>query len=584
MPELEILRLKILILIQQFDTFGIFQKLLLNHTVFFADGRSPEGLLRLLGFVHLYTASGIHIYAILESCELLVRHLKIHSIPGLRIIIRVLVFSSLIFLWALQDFRFGFLRPLLIFGLRQWSEAYGLKWNLFAPLGITLGLDCLFGDEYSGQLHYYLAVGGGIIAIDLLKNYGRVKNVHVALAIGSWIWIAGYELLFENRITPWTPLWSLVTLPLFCTLIYPVMVTLLVLSFSTDGLFFKNIFVEAGKGFTTLFEVLIEVLDYLYLGFFIVQPVYVWVSLIISVLFTILFFRLRHFKIKLCVSLIVILFFARMFVEWGRDNIFDTNGPQTKTAVQLDVSQGDSLLVKSDSVFIDPHAEMIDVGSMRAVKPEKLILEFSKMGVRKIDSILLSHLDEDHQGLLAILSLLIPIGCIETHALLLKTPKGLKLKQVMHRSQPNSRILESGCTKFFNPIWLSGGKRGKGNALMAGSWTELDSKTVYMAAGDADSGQEDAFIKQIAKHIKSYPRRIWKVSHHGSKFSSSKELLQKLNPSEVWISVGRKNRYHHPHPSVLQRLAELKIPVQRTDVAGSLRSKPNHPAFAKINL
>jgi hypothetical protein len=37
------------------------------------------------------------------------------------------------------------------------------------------------------------------------------------------------------------------------------------------------------------------------------------------------------------------------------------------------------------------------------------------------------------------------------------------------------------------------------------------------------------------------------------------------------------NSYGHPHPEVLQRYAELGLPVQRTDQAGALLWRDQHP-------
>ena len=55
--------------------------------------------------------------------------------------------------------------------------------------------------------------------------------------------------------------------------------------------------------------------------------------------------------------------------------------------------------------------------------------------------------------------------------------------------------------------------------------------------------------------IQAYPELradVLKVGHHGSKGSTSEEWLQHLNPSYALISVGERNRYHHPHQEVLK--------------------------------
>ena len=62
---------------------------------------------------------------------------------------------------------------------------------------------------------------------------------------------------------------------------------------------------------------------------------------------------------------------------------------------------------------------------------------------------------------------------------------------------------------------------------------------------------------------------ILKVAHHGSRYASSTGFLLAVQPSLAVISVG-ENSYGHPHPDTLRRLADLKIPLQRTDMSGTV--------------
>ncbi len=63
---------------------------------------------------------------------------------------------------------------------------------------------------------------------------------------------------------------------------------------------------------------------------------------------------------------------------------------------------------------------------------------------------------------------------------------------------------------------------------------------------------------------------ILKVAHHGSKYSTSAEFLDRLKPTEAIISVG-KNSYGHPSPDVIGRLTERGIAIRRTDSDGDIR-------------
>ena len=60
------------------------------------------------------------------------------------------------------------------------------------------------------------------------------------------------------------------------------------------------------------------------------------------------------------------------------------------------------------------------------------------------------------------------------------------------------------------------------------------------------------------------------VGHHGSKNSTSMELLEDTTPECAFISVGKNNRYSHPSKEVLERLGLVGCQVHRTDESGNL--------------
>lgn len=61
------------------------------------------------------------------------------------------------------------------------------------------------------------------------------------------------------------------------------------------------------------------------------------------------------------------------------------------------------------------------------------------------------------------------------------------------------------------------------------------------------------------------PVDVLHLGHHGSHTSSNQKFLETLAPKAAIISVGDGNSYHHPHPTVLARLAQLNIPVYQTE-------------------
>ncbi len=93
--------------------------------------------------------------------------------------------------------------------------------------------------------------------------------------------------------------------------------------------------------------------------------------------------------------------------------------------------------------------------------------------------------------------------------------------------------------------------------------------------GKIKFGEFDALLtgdigEEQEKKIEPGEIEVLKIAHHGSKYSSSQEFLEKISPDLAIISVGATNRYGHPTPEVLERLRNLEIKILRTDIDGEI--------------
>ncbi|HEX8823327.1 MAG TPA: lamin tail domain-containing protein [Archangium sp.] len=61
------------------------------------------------------------------------------------------------------------------------------------------------------------------------------------------------------------------------------------------------------------------------------------------------------------------------------------------------------------------------------------------------------------------------------------------------------------------------------------------------------------------------PLELYKVHHHGSRYSSNNTLLDATNPTVSFISVGKDNTYGHPTAECLDRLAAHNSQVWQTE-------------------
>jgi competence protein ComEC len=84
--------------------------------------------------------------------------------------------------------------------------------------------------------------------------------------------------------------------------------------------------------------------------------------------------------------------------------------------------------------------------------------------------------------------------------------------------------------------------------------------------GDISAPVEEA----LAARLSAAPLRILKAAHHGSATSSTGAWLDAVRAAAVVFSCGRGNRYGHPHPAVLERVASRRAHIFRTDEDGAV--------------
>jgi beta-lactamase superfamily II metal-dependent hydrolase len=111
----------------------------------------------------------------------------------------------------------------------------------------------------------------------------------------------------------------------------------------------------------------------------------------------------------------------------------------------------------------------------------------------------------------------------------------------------------------------TGGNDANANSIV----TRLDYGSFSMLlTGDAEEQTEH----QLLTKDLNLEAPVLKVSHHGSKYASSKDFLERVKPEIAIISCGAWNRYGHPAQSVLDRLraASPAMKLYRTDLHGEI--------------
>jgi competence protein ComEC len=84
--------------------------------------------------------------------------------------------------------------------------------------------------------------------------------------------------------------------------------------------------------------------------------------------------------------------------------------------------------------------------------------------------------------------------------------------------------------------------------------------------GDAEEQTEHRMLtKEMNLRVK-----ILKVGHHGSKYATSQDFVDRVKPEVAIVSCGEWNRYGHPAQAVLDRLRAANAKVYRTDLQGEI--------------
>lgn len=241
----------------------------------------------------------------------------------------------------------------------------------------------------------------------------------------------------------------------------------------------------------------------------------------------------------------------------------------------FDVRQGDATLVQ----FPDRSTVLVDTGGFPFgnsgfdVGRRVLSPALWARGVRALDTLLLTHGDPDHiGGARSIVDDFAPPQVWEGIPIAHHGP----LQEVLHRARENGAEVVR--RQAGEQMWI-GGARVRVLHPPPPSWERqrvrnddsvvlevLYGDVAVLLLGDVSAGLERSMLSRLtlARH------RVLKVGHHGSRTSTSRELLAHWRPQIAIISCGRGNTFGHPAPEVLRRLESIGATIYRTDRNGQV--------------
>lgn len=255
----------------------------------------------------------------------------------------------------------------------------------------------------------------------------------------------------------------------------------------------------------------------------------------------------------------------------------DSSGGELRVTY-ISVGQGDSTLVEfpgGETMLIDgggSYTAGFDVGEA-VVAP---LLWYKK--IRRIDYMVLSHAQLDHMGGLGFIASNFSVGefwwsgmgrlgslgtALERNGVterligpegLARTSGGVRIEALRPYTDPSGEDLNNMSVL----VRLVYGDRG------------------FLFPGDL-AGAGEAAASRLKRAITA---DVLKAPHHGSKYSSSPEFIEKVAPSVVVVSAGRDNAFGFPHEETLERYSKAGLKVLRTDTGGAVTITTDGRAMA----
>jgi len=244
----------------------------------------------------------------------------------------------------------------------------------------------------------------------------------------------------------------------------------------------------------------------------------------------------------------------------------DTDSNRLSITV-LDVGQGDAILIETPS----GNRALIDGGPSESVLQAALGRRLPCYD-RRIDLVALTHPQADHAGGLTAaldryeIGIVLDNGVPPTSALVEHWREALTASGVTTLAPHHGLKLDLGDGATLTVLsQASDPDQPPANLNDSSLVLRLTYGSFSMLlTGDLGPGGELA-IRESGTTLRS---TALKVSHHGSATSTSADFLDLVDSSVAVISVGNDNRFGHPAPDVLDRLADQAI--YRTDQSGDV--------------
>ena len=261
---------------------------------------------------------------------------------------------------------------------------------------------------------------------------------------------------------------------------------------------------------------------------------------------------------------------ALIFAGCSSTNNKENKNPNNKTSIENIASKNSEIHFintgNSDAILIKGVKNVLIDGGDNDDE-ESIVQYLKKQGVKKIDYLIATHNHADHIGGLDSVVDNLDIGQVlvsngdattKTYRDFITSLSDKKLKPSVPLKDAKFDLGNGAYMQIFN---TNGGSNTNDQSLVT---LYVNGKDKFLFTGDAEKDTENEILSLVPDVD------VLKVGHHGSRSSTTQKFLDKVNPEYAIITVGKDNRYHHPHKVVMDKLKTKKIKVHRTDECGTI--------------
>jgi competence protein ComEC len=247
-------------------------------------------------------------------------------------------------------------------------------------------------------------------------------------------------------------------------------------------------------------------------------------------------------------------------------------------AVFLDVGQGDAIVLSfpgSRHVLVDagPRDPFWDAGE------RTMVPHLRRAGIRRLEAVVITHPHADHFGGLEAVLLEVEVERVLVNGQQVDHPLLRRALEVADSLAVPVQAVHAGDTldvglgarfRLLGPA-TTPPRSDAGSAINDGSLVARAQygRTSILLMGDAELAGEGSVVQRYGSALRS---DVVKVGHHGSRTSSTSELVAAAATPAGWavVQVARRNRYGLPDEEPLARWTQAGMRVATTSSSGAV--------------